>query len=276
MTISSCSSIISNYNNRSIKSPLIEYLDRQLTTLSVKLDELDQSKQQSLKEGIPHCLSAKQHEQALGYAMETKNILDQICSSTKLAKDGHKIKYQQCFQELEIKFLLKAIVENPVDWEEYALSCEIYRNVLTQYNSGHFLLKNNYLNSQNISLCHIELFRQTFQYNFASNLFYENVKAPADSKNTAYYSVKEYLDEYGIDNENSHRIVHLVNAQVIAQDSFDQTEIFSTQEDKLIKDLNDNLKLDYTMFLIHAGLAGQLILQHAIGLAKSNMKNYLL
>ncbi len=84
------------------------------------------------------------------------------------------------------------------------------------------------------------------------------------------------MDGNKIDDENSHRIVHLVNAQLIAQDSFDETKSFSMQEDKLIKGINENLKIDCTMFLIHAGLEGQLIIHNAIDLAKSNMVNYLL
>jgi hypothetical protein len=262
-----------NYCN---ENDYIKKLAEQLNILSEKLKKLDEIKQHSLKTGISCQLRPEQHEEATGLAVEAKNTFDAIVIPNGNSNNNPIMHFKKTFKELEIKFSLKGIVENPVDWLDYALSHEIYDNLLKEYTSGNLILNDEYLTEQNITLSDINKFKEIFQYNFASNLFSGDIKASNDSENKAYRLIMDYLDVKGIESKICHKITKLVIALIIAQDCFDRVKTPNWQEDSLIKDINNTLYLEYAMLLIHAGLPGPQIIQDAIDLVMSNKQNFCL
>ncbi len=222
-----------NFNNDVIKTPLD--LHKKIQVLSQELDDMDKIKAQHQFITAPSAIEPDQYCHALGLHNTTESMLKKI---ERLAKHPDYIVYLEGYhktlQELKIKFLLKSIIENPLDWEDYGLCCELYDGIISYYHSARCTLSQCDLIYQNITLKNIQRFLAVFKYNFAYNLAYHVIRAPADMSNFHYYSAMKQLTDQKQDKDLCHIIVNQRNALRIAQESYLESETPGMDSDPLV------------------------------------------
>ncbi|WP_213989272.1 hypothetical protein [Sodalis sp. dw_96] len=230
---------IEKFNNEIIKVPLDLNLHKEITALSRELENIDKIKSQLSSSSSfvnkPSDLDPEQNYRALGLHNTTERMLKKIDPLIKQQGYIHFIEgYHKTLQELKIKFLLKSIIENPMDWEDYDLCCEIYDGTIGYYQSARCTLNQCDLIYQNITLKNIQRFLAVFKYNFAYNLTYKTIRAPADVNNFHYYSVLRGFSAQGLDEDLCHTLTNLSNALRIAQESYRESETRGEKKDPLL------------------------------------------
>ncbi len=127
-----------NNVNSEINMALLEMnLEIEIVDLSRKLDNINRMKHAyGPGETFSPC-AQEQHYLALGLHNTTEFILKKIDPLTTQPDYIQFLEgYHKSLQELKIKFLLQSIIENPVNWEDFELSCGIYDDILCYYQSA--------------------------------------------------------------------------------------------------------------------------------------------
>jgi hypothetical protein len=220
-------------NNEIINLPFD--LHKKVQVLCRELDCIDRMKVQHPSNTEPSAIKLEQYCHALGLHNITESMLKKVEPLVK--HPGYIVfleGYHKTLQELKIKFLLKSIIENPLDWEDYGLCCEIYDGLMIYYHSARCTLSQCDLTYQNISLKNIQRFLAVFKYNFAYSLAYNAVRAPEDINNFHYYSAMKELTAQGLDKDLCHKIVNQGNALRIAQESYLESETTGMDNDLLV------------------------------------------
>ncbi|XBS71572.1 hypothetical protein ABK905_11990 [Acerihabitans sp. KWT182] len=210
-------------------------LHNKIKALARELALIDGSKAQGLLDDELSTNNPESNYHALGLHNDTELLLKKIDPFITLPGYRHFVEgYHKTLQELKIKFLLKSIIENPLDWEDYDLCCEIYDGLINYYQSARCTLNLCDLTYQNITPGRIKRFLAVFKYNFAHNLAYRTTQPPADASNFHYYSLVSELSAQGHKRERCHRIACTSNALRIGRESYRESETQGEEKDALL------------------------------------------
>lgn len=124
------------------------------------------------------------------------------------------------FQLLKIKAGLAAITSGTADWEEYELSCEIYKNTENFIDSDLCKLSADKLGEHHITAVQRKEKLYICQYNFAYALAYYNIGEPGDKDNIDFYSILNKLPKEHLFPEAAIAITNSFFAEKICRESF--------------------------------------------------------
>lgn len=127
--------------------------------------------------------------------------------------ESHKNINQTFIKELQIlkiKLGMVAMKYGDTDWESFSLSQEIFENNDNFFNTQSCLLTEKNQQEQNITEKNRNDVWNCCLYNFAHQLAYEKVEAPADKNNAEYYSI---VNELKTENLPEDTILAIANAR---------------------------------------------------------------
>ncbi|MEA9389318.1 hypothetical protein SJI19_01910 [Acerihabitans sp. TG2] len=197
------------------------------------------------------------------HIMMARQIINDFCTEMTndiYAKlfDEHIIKngkknlsiYQEKYDLLQVAYVqsqLLMIKSSDADWEEYALSCEVFDNIKNFLKSACCRLTEEYKIRYNVTYCDILYAFQCCQYNFAHSLLYRQVAKPLDINNIDYYTIVENKKQR-VPEQVAYAIANSENALRLCQTSLANDVI--NQEDKLLSAARF-LKNFYDIYLIY-------------------------
>jgi len=142
--------------------------------------------------------------------------------------------YQKKYNLLQIFYIqaqLLIIKSSDADWEEYALSCEVFDNVKKFLASADCGLTEKDKIRYNVTYTNVLYAFQCCQYNFSHSLLYRQVANPADRKNIDYYTIVDKKKQQ-VSEQVVYAIVNSENALRLCEKSL--ANDVSDQEKKLL------------------------------------------
>lgn len=163
------------------------------------------------------------NSQIFGLINEIESIL---ATNQRLSESSKKD-----LQILSIKFAMAAMKSGDTDWENFNLSKEVYENNESLASQCSFLPTLDEQNRQSITAEKRMYYWQCCQYNFAHNLIYTEVAAPADITQEDFITCFENLKKQGASESVATSAANAALAEKLCRNAF------NTEDEVLKNDL---------------------------------------